>query len=140
MNPVYKIAPEITVAAASSVVSVVAAEYSFLGIPESVLLVAVAGSAFGAWLSIGSSATLKGKGDSQPTKKIFKWGAFFLAVVVWGIIAAWLTLIVHPLTGSGLPLLPLAGVCGVSIRAVTPKLLGSVERIIDRIGNHSGSY
>lgn len=126
--------------AAASVVAVAAAagievERQVLGVPESVLLVAIAGSLFGAFQARSDELAKLG-GTPCRWRLLAKWAVFTSGVAAWGLVAAWLAMIAWHFHGATPLLHPIAGLAGVAIRRVLPRLLSAIDRWIDALGGH----
>jgi len=118
-----------------------AAERMILGVPQSVLLVAIAGALIGVLLLpekdadrvAADASRTRGHRWFQTAARMLALG---LAVISYAIVAAWLIAVAATWFPSlaGAPQLPLAGLSGVVIRRMLPGYLKVVERITGNIG------
>lgn len=118
-----------------------AAERMILGVPQSVLLVAIAGALIGVLLLpekdadrvAADASRTRGHRWFQTAARMLALG---LAVISYAIVAAWLIAVAATWFPSlaGAPQLPLAGLSGVVIRRMLPGYLKLVERITGNIG------
>jgi len=118
-----------------------AAERMILGVPQSVLLVAIAGALIGVLLLpekdadrvAADASRTRGHRWFQTATRLLALG---LAVICYAIVAAWLIAVAATWFPSlaGAPQLPLAGLSGVVIRRMLPGYLKVVERITGNIG------
>jgi len=118
-----------------------AAERRILGVPQSVLLVAIAGALIGVLLLpekdadrvAADASRTRGHRWFQTAARMLALG---LAVISYAIVAAWLIAVAATWFPSlaGAPQLPLAGLSGVVIRRMLPGYLKVVERITGNIG------
>ena len=118
-----------------------AAERMILGVPQSVLLVAIAGALIGVLLLpekdadrvAADSSRTRGHRWFQTATRLLALG---VAVLSYAIVAAWLIAVAATWFPSlaGAPQLPLAGLSGVVIRRMLPGYLKVVERITGNIG------
>lgn len=112
------------------------AERIILGAPQSVLLVAIAGSLIGVLLLpekdadrvAADAGRARGHRWAQMGVRLL---ALAVAVLGYAFIAAWLVDLASSVFQSlaAAPKLPLAGICGVSIRRLLPAYLRAVERV-----------
>lgn len=117
------------------------AERVILGVPQSVLLVAIAGALIGVLLLPEKDAgrTTADDGGSR-TSRALQWtarmAALAAAVAGYGLVAAWAIAVAATWFPSlaGAPQLPLAGISGVMIRRLLPSYLRVVERVTGAIG------
>jgi len=112
------------------------AERVILGVPQSVLLVAIAGALIGVLLLpekdaervSADAARPRGHRWFQSAARLF---ALAVAVIGYAILAAWVIAVAAAVFPSlaGAPQLPLAGISGVVIRRMLPSYLKLVERV-----------
>lgn len=121
--------------------SIMRAERMILGVPQSVLLVAVAGALIGVLLLPEREADrLSADTSRQPGHRalqlLARLCALAAAVIGYALIAAWLIAVAATWFPSlaGAPQLPLAGISGVLIRRMLPSYLNVVERVTGAIG------
>jgi len=112
------------------------AERIILGVPQSVLLVAIAGALIGVLLLPEKDAERVSADAARP--RGHRWLqsgtrllALAVAVVGYAILAAWVIAVAAAVFPSlaGAPQLPLAGISGVVIRRMLPSYLKLVERV-----------
>ncbi len=118
------------------------AERIILGVPQSVLLVAMAGALIGVLLlpekdAERMAADAGRRRGHRWLQTAARWLALGVAVVGYAIVAAWIISIAgyvwHDLAGA--PQLPLAGLSGVLIRRLLPTYVRLVERATGAIGS-----
>lgn len=117
------------------------AERIILGVPQSTLLVAIAGALIGVLL-LPDKDTDRVSADASRSRghRWFQTAARLLAlgvaVIAYAIVAAWLIAVAATWFPSlaGAPQLPLAGLSGVVIRRMLPGYLKVVERVTGNIG------
>lgn len=117
------------------------AERIILGVPQSVLLVAMAGALIGVLLLPEKDADrVSADADKTRSKRWLQSSmrliALAVAVVAYAIVAAWMISIASAVFPSlaGAPQLPLAGISGVVIRRLLPSYLKVVERMTGAVG------
>lgn len=116
-------------------------ERMILGVPQSVLMVSIAGALIGVLLlpekdaeRVGADACRRrGHRWLQSGTRLL---ALAVAVLAYAILAAWVIAVAGAFFPSlaGAPQLPLAGISGVFIRRLLPKYLQAIERITGAIG------
>lgn len=117
------------------------AERMILGVPQSVLMVSIAGALIGVLLLPEKDAERvsadagrqRGRRWLQSATRVF---ALAVAVLSYAILAAWVIAVAGAFFPSlaGAPQLPLAGISGVFIRRLLPKYLKVIERVTGAIG------
>jgi len=117
------------------------AERIILGVPQSTLLVAIAGALIGVLLLpdkdtdrvSADSTRSRGRRWFQTVARLLALG---VAVIAYAIVAAWLIAVAATWFPSlaGAPQLPLAGLSGVVIRRLLPGYLKVVERVTGNLG------
>lgn len=122
---------------------VVPGEATFLGIPLSILYVALAGSFIGFVILPHSDArrtnsSCKKKGLTLPLLKqtAARWVGLGAFLALWAIMASWLILVIphfFPALG-GIPEMPAAGLSGAFVRRFLPKYLKVLEQKTESLG------
>ncbi|KAF1016196.1 MAG: hypothetical protein GAK31_01685 [Stenotrophomonas maltophilia] len=117
------------------------AERIILGVPQSVLLAAIAGALIGVLLLpekdadrvAADSSRTRGHRWFQTATRLLALG---VAVIAYAIVAAWVIAVAATIWPplSGAPQLPLAGLSGVVIRRLLPGYLKMVERVTGNFG------
>lgn len=110
------------------------AERQLLGAPQSVLLVAMAGSLFGAFHARSDALAEMVRGPQPGWRLAAKWTIFAVSVAGWGLVAAWVAMLAWYLHGAPPLLHPIAGLSGVAIRRVLGPLLTVIDSRIDALG------
>ncbi|MBN5107980.1 hypothetical protein JY464_02615 [Stenotrophomonas maltophilia] len=117
------------------------AERVILGVPQSVLLVAMAGALIGVLLLPEKDAERVAADASRRRghrllQTAARWAALAVAVVAYAIVAAWVIAVAASIWPAlaGAPQLPLAGLSGVLIRRLLPGYMRMVERATGAIG------
>jgi len=112
------------------------AERVILGVPQSVLLVAIAGALIGVLLLPEKDAERVSADAARPRgrrwfQSVARLLALAVAVIGYAILAAWVIAVAAAVFPSlaGAPQLPLAGISGVVIRRMLPSYLKLVERV-----------
>lgn len=111
-------------------------ERVILGVSQSVLSVAIAGTLIGVLLLSEKDANRITPDEDligfwprllQMSKRLF---ILAVTILAYGFVAAWVTLAIGHFIPSfqGAPLLPVAGLAGVSIRRLLPKWMRVIER------------
>lgn len=120
------------------------AERVILGVPQSVLLVAIAGALIGVLLLPEKDAERVSADAARPRgRRWIQSGtrllALAVAVIAYAILAAWVIAVAGFWFPSlaGAPQLPLAGISGVVIRRLLPSYLKLVERATGANGGTS---
>jgi hypothetical protein len=118
-----------------------AAERIILGVPQSVLLVAMAGALIGVLLlpekdAERVAADAGRRRGHRWLQTAARWLALGVAVVAYAIVAAWVIAVAASVFPSlaGAPQLPLAGLSGVLIRRMLPGYVRLVEKATGTIG------
>lgn len=118
-----------------------AAERIILGVPQSILLVAIAGALIGVLLlpekdAERVAADAGRKRGHRWLQTAARWVALGVAVVAYAVVAAWVIAIVGYIWDklAGAPQLPLAGLSGVLIRRLLPSYVRLVEKATGAIG------
>ncbi|MGN7766914.1 hypothetical protein ACTJJM_05360 [Stenotrophomonas sp. 22692] len=118
-----------------------AAERIILGVPQSVLLVAMAGALIGVLLLPEKDAERVAADANRRRGHRFlqtaaRWAALAVAVLAYAIVAAWVIAVAASIwpTLAGAPQLPLAGLSGVLIRRLLPGYVRLVEKATGAIG------
>nr|WP_312392948.1 hypothetical protein [Stenotrophomonas geniculata] len=116
------------------------AERVILGVPQSVLMVAMAGALIGVLLLPEKDAERVAADASRRRghrllQTAARWAALAVAVVAYAIVAAWVIAVAASIWPAlaGAPL-PLAGLSGVLIRRLLPGYVRMVERATGAIG------
>lgn len=131
------------VVAGAGVVAELAAEVEreILGVPQSVLLVAIAGALIGVMiLPDRDAAKFTGHPAGSCWRRLLSHAvrglALVVAVVGYAFVAAWLIQVLATVIPAlaGAPQLPLAGLSGVVIRRALPGYLTAVDRFSATIG------
>ncbi|MDV3469024.1 hypothetical protein RZA67_09810 [Stenotrophomonas sp. C3(2023)] len=117
------------------------AERIILGVPQSVLLVAMAGALIGVLLLPEQDAGRVAADSSRRRghrllQTSARWAALGVAVVAYAIVAAWVIAVAASVwpTLAGAPQLPLAGLSGVLIRRLLPGYVRMVEKATGAFG------
>jgi len=117
------------------------AERMILGVPQSVLMVSIAGALIGVLLLPEKDAErVSADAGRQRGHRWLQSGTRLLALAVailgYAVLAAWLIAVAAAFWKelAGAPQLPLAGISGVFIRRLLPKYLKVIERITGGIG------
>lgn len=117
------------------------AERVILGVPQSVLLVAMAGALIGVLLlpekdAERVAADAGRRRGHRWLQTATRWFALGIAVVAYAIVAAWIIAVAASVftTLAGAPQLPLAGLSGVLIRRMLPGYVRLVEKATGTIG------
>jgi len=117
------------------------AERIILGVPQSVLLVAMAGALIGVLLlpekdAERMAADAGRRRGHRWLQTAARWVALGVAVVAYAVVAAWIISIAGYAWDklAGAPQLPLAGLSGVLIRRMLPSYVRLVERATGTIG------
>ncbi|MBU2049639.1 MAG: hypothetical protein KKH61_11755 [Gammaproteobacteria bacterium] len=117
------------------------AERIILGVPQSVLLVAMAGALIGVLLlpekdAERVAADAGRRRGHRLLQTVARWLALGVAVVAYAIVAAWVIAVAASIFTSlaGAPQLPLAGLSGVMIRRLLPGYVRLVEKATGTIG------
>lgn len=118
-----------------------AAERIILGVPQSILLVAIAGALIGVLLlpekdAERVAADAGRKRGHRWLQTVARWVALGVAVVAYAVVAAWVIAIAGYIWDklAGAPQLPLAGLSGVLIRRLLPSYVRLVEKATGAIG------
>ncbi|HFF6188740.1 TPA: hypothetical protein ACGCHN_001306 [Stenotrophomonas maltophilia] len=117
------------------------AERIILGVPQSVLLLALAGALIGVLILPDKDAG-RVAADANRLRRhrllqtAARWAALAVAVAAYAVLAAWVVAIaawIWPQL-AGAPQLPMAGISGVLIRRLLPGYVRMVERATGAIG------